>query len=124
MTGRLAGKVALISGAARGQGRSHAIRMAQEGADILAFDVCRQLDTVQYPPLASSEDLKETQRLVETLGRRILTAEIDVRDADTMRSSSTPGWPSSAGSTSSAPTPPSPASFPTPGRSPSKSGTR
>lgn len=83
MTGRLAGKVALISGAARGQGRSHAIRMAQEGADILAFDVCRQLDTVQYP-LASSEDLKETQRLVETLGRRILTAEIDVRDADTM----------------------------------------
>ena len=50
MAGRLEGKVALISGAARGQGRSHAVRLAQEGADIIAFDVCRQLPTVGYPP--------------------------------------------------------------------------
>ncbi|MFD1517410.1 SDR family mycofactocin-dependent oxidoreductase, partial [Pseudonocardia yunnanensis] len=49
MAGRLEGKVALISGAARGQGRSHAVRLAQEGADIIAFDLCRQLDTVAYP---------------------------------------------------------------------------
>ena len=66
MPGRLEGKVALVSGAARGQGRSHAVRLAEEGADIVAFDVCRQLDTVEYP-LAGSEDLKETVRLVEGL---------------------------------------------------------
>ena len=66
MPGRLDGKVALVSGAARGQGRSHAVRLAQEGADIIAFDVCRQLSTVPYP-MATSEDLKETVRLVEDL---------------------------------------------------------
>ena len=69
MAGRLEGKVALISGAARGQGRSHALRLAQEGADIIAFDVCRQLDTVPYA-LATPEDLKETARQVEELDRR------------------------------------------------------
>jgi SDR family mycofactocin-dependent oxidoreductase len=77
--GRLNGKVALVSGAARGQGRSHAVRMAQEGADIIAFDVCRQLGTVPYP-MATSEDLKETVRLVEDLDRRIVAREADVRD--------------------------------------------
>ena len=79
MPGRLEGKVALVSGAARGQGRSHAVRLAEEGADIVAFDVCRQLDTVEYP-LAGSEDLKETVRLVEGLDRRIIAREADVRD--------------------------------------------
>jgi SDR family mycofactocin-dependent oxidoreductase len=77
--GRLEGKVALISGAARGQGRSHAVRLAQEGADIIAFDVCRQLGTVPYP-MADSEDLEETVRLVEDLDRRIVAREADVRD--------------------------------------------
>ncbi|WP_433555987.1 mycofactocin-coupled SDR family oxidoreductase [Pseudonocardia xinjiangensis] len=80
MAGRLAGKVALISGAARGQGRSHAVQLAQEGADIIAFDVCRQLDTVPYP-LATPEDLAETVKLVEKLGRRIVAGEADVRDS-------------------------------------------
>lgn len=79
MAGRLEGKVALVSGAARGQGRSHAVRLAQEGADVIAFDVCRQLGTVPYP-MATSEDLKETVRLVEDLDRRIVAREADVRD--------------------------------------------
>lgn len=79
MAGRLEGKVALVSGAARGQGRSHAVRLAQEGADVIAFDVCRQLGTVPYP-LATSEDLKETVRQVEELDRRIVAREADVTD--------------------------------------------
>ncbi|MTD52921.1 mycofactocin-coupled SDR family oxidoreductase [Amycolatopsis pithecellobii] len=76
---RLEGKVALISGAARGQGRAHAIRLAKEGADIIAFDVCQPLPTIQYP-LATPEDLAVTAREVGKLGRRILTFEADVRD--------------------------------------------
>src|SRR4051794_9669019 len=79
IVGKLEGKVALISGAARGQGRSHAVRLAQEGADIIAFDVCRQLGSVPYP-MATSEDLTETVRLVEDLDRRIVAREADVRD--------------------------------------------
>ena len=80
MAGRLEGKVALVSGAARGQGRSHAVRLAQEGADIIAFDVCRQVETVPYP-LATPEDLAETVGLVEGLGRRVVAGEADVRDS-------------------------------------------
>jgi SDR family mycofactocin-dependent oxidoreductase len=80
MPGRLEGKIALVSGAARGQGRSHALRLAQEGADIIAFDVCRQLGTVPYP-MAVSEELRETARLVEDLDRRIVASEADVRDS-------------------------------------------
>ena len=80
MAGRLEGKVALISGAARGQGRSHAVRLAQEGADIIAFDVCQQLPTVGYK-MATPEDLKETAKQVEDLDRRIFAREADVRDA-------------------------------------------
>lgn len=79
MAGRLEGKVALVSGAARGQGRSHALRLAQEGADIIAFDVCSQLGTVHYP-MATPEDLKETELQVEELDRRIVAREADVRD--------------------------------------------
>jgi len=85
MAGRLEGKVALVSGAARGQGRSHAVRLAQEGADIIAFDVCRQLDRVPYP-MAVSEDLKETAKLVEDLDRRIVAREADVRDSAAVQS--------------------------------------
>jgi SDR family mycofactocin-dependent oxidoreductase len=84
MSGRVEGKVAFITGAARGQGRSHAVRLAQEGADIIAVDVCAQLDTVTIP-LATPEDLAETATLVEKEGRRVVTAQIDVRDFDALR---------------------------------------
>jgi SDR family mycofactocin-dependent oxidoreductase len=84
MAGRLEGKVALISGAARGQGRSHAVRLAQEGADIIAFDVCQQLPTVGYK-MATPEDLKETAKQVEDLDRRIIAREADVRDGAAVR---------------------------------------
>ncbi|OXM67191.1 SDR family mycofactocin-dependent oxidoreductase [Amycolatopsis sp. KNN50.9b] len=79
MPGKLAGKVALISGVARGQGRSHAVRLAEEGADIIGFDLCAQMATVPYA-LASPEDLEETIREVEKLGRRIVARQADVRD--------------------------------------------
>ncbi|HEX3899770.1 MAG TPA: mycofactocin-coupled SDR family oxidoreductase [Mycobacteriales bacterium] len=78
MAGRLEGKVAFITGAARGQGRSHAIRMAQEGADIIAVDICRQIDSNPYP-LSTPEDLAETERTVKELGRRIIARQADVR---------------------------------------------
>jgi SDR family mycofactocin-dependent oxidoreductase len=79
MTGRVAGKVAFITGAARGQGRSHAIRLAEEGADIIAVDICRDYDTVEYA-LATAADLAETVKAVEALDRRIVAAQADVRD--------------------------------------------
>jgi SDR family mycofactocin-dependent oxidoreductase len=82
--GKLDGKVAFITGAARGQGRSHAIRLAQEGADIIAVDICRQIDTVSYP-MATPADLAETVKEVEALDRRIHAAEADVRDEAGMR---------------------------------------
>jgi SDR family mycofactocin-dependent oxidoreductase len=77
--GRVEGKVAFITGAARGQGRSHAVRLAQEGADIIAVDLCAQVGSVGYP-LASPDDLAETVRQVEALDRRIIATEADVRD--------------------------------------------
>jgi SDR family mycofactocin-dependent oxidoreductase len=79
MAGRMQGKVALVTGAARGQGRSHAVRLAQEGADIIAVDVCSQIKSVSYP-MATEADLAETARLVEELDRRIVTQVADVRD--------------------------------------------
>ncbi|MBF6336575.1 mycofactocin-coupled SDR family oxidoreductase [Nocardia abscessus] len=79
MTGRVEGKVAFITGAARGQGRSHAVRLAQEGADIIAVDVCKQLDNVPFP-MSTPEDLATTADLVKAEGRRVFTAEVDVRD--------------------------------------------
>ncbi|MBV9639433.1 MAG: mycofactocin-coupled SDR family oxidoreductase [Mycobacteriaceae bacterium] len=77
--GRVTDKVALISGAARGQGRSHARMLAAEGADIIAVDICADIETNEYP-LARPEDLDETARLVEKEGRRAFTAIADVRD--------------------------------------------
>jgi SDR family mycofactocin-dependent oxidoreductase len=77
--GRVQGKVAFITGAARGQGRSHAVRLAEEGADIIAVDMCQSLGTVNYP-LATPEDLAETARLVEKHDRRIVTVQADVRE--------------------------------------------
>ncbi|MSW95164.1 MAG: SDR family NAD(P)-dependent oxidoreductase, partial [Actinobacteria bacterium] len=81
----LEGKVAFITGAARGQGRNHAVRMAERGADIIAVDVNRSLDTVAYPG-ATPEDLAETVAQVEALDRRIVAAEADVRDVDAIKS--------------------------------------
>lgn len=77
--GRLEGKVAFISGIARGQGRSHAVRLAEEGADIIGFDICEQIETVPYP-LATPDDLEQTVKLVEGLDRRIVARQADVRD--------------------------------------------
>ena len=79
MPGRVEGKVAFITGAARGQGRSHAIRLAQEGADILAVDLAAQVGSVPYP-MATPDDLAETVKEVEALDRRIIATEADVRD--------------------------------------------
>jgi NAD(P)-dependent dehydrogenase (short-subunit alcohol dehydrogenase family) len=79
MTGRVEGKIAFITGAARGQGRSHAIRLAQEGADIIAVDISAQVGSVPYP-MATPEDLAETVKEVEALDRRIVAAQADVRD--------------------------------------------
>jgi len=84
MAGRIEGKVAFIIGAARGQGRAHAVRLAQEGADIIAVDICDQIDSVQIP-LATPEDLAETADLVKNLGRRIYTEQVDVRDFDKLK---------------------------------------
>jgi SDR family mycofactocin-dependent oxidoreductase len=77
--GMLEGKVAFVTGAARGQGRSHAVRLAQEGADIIAVDLCRQVDTVPYA-MSTPEDLQQTVKEVEALDRRIIATEADVRD--------------------------------------------
>ena len=77
--GRVEGKVAFITGAARGQGRSHALRLAEEGANIIAVDICNQVGTVKYP-MATSEDLQQTVKDVEALDRRIVAVEADVRD--------------------------------------------
>ena len=77
--GRLEGKVAFITGAARGQGRSHAVRMAQEGADIIAVDICEQIGSVPYE-LATMDELEETAAMVEKLDRRIVIRKADVRN--------------------------------------------
>jgi SDR family mycofactocin-dependent oxidoreductase len=84
MTGRVEGKVAFITGAARGQGRSHAITLAREGADIIAIDLCAQIDTVPYP-MATPEDLAQTVKEVEATGQRIVATQADVRDYDAVR---------------------------------------
>lgn len=82
--GRVEGKVAFITGAARGQGESHAIRLAEEGADIIALDLCAGVDSVEYE-MPGSEDLAQTARSVEALGRRCVVHEGDVRDFDALR---------------------------------------
>jgi SDR family mycofactocin-dependent oxidoreductase len=84
MTGRVEGKVAFISGAARGQGRSHAVRLAQEGADIIAIDICGPIDNLAYPH-STPADLAETADLVKAHNRRIVTAQVDVRDYDGLK---------------------------------------
>ncbi|MTD54331.1 mycofactocin-coupled SDR family oxidoreductase [Amycolatopsis pithecellobii] len=84
MTGRLEGKVAFITGAARGLGRSHAVRLAEEGADIIAVDLCATVSTVDTYPAATTADLDETIRRVEKLDRRIVARVADVRDSGSL----------------------------------------
>ena len=80
MGGPLEGRVAFVTGAARGQGRAHAVRLASEGADIIAIDVCKPIsDTITYP-MPTPEDLAETVRAVEATGRKVLAREVDIRD--------------------------------------------
>ena len=85
MTGRLEGKVAFITGVARGQGRAHALRMAEEGADIIGVDICESIEMCNYP-LATREDLEETERLVKERGRQFVGRVADVRDREALRS--------------------------------------
>ena len=84
MAGRVEGKVAFVTGAARGQGRSHAIKLAQEGADIIAIDVCKPIEGTTAVA-ATSDDLAETADLIKALDRRVVTAEVDVRDYDGLK---------------------------------------
>jgi (+)-trans-carveol dehydrogenase len=84
MAGRMEGKVAFITGAARGQGRSHAVRLAEEGADIIAVDICQAFDGSPAPG-ATPEDLAQTADLVKKLDRRIVTEIVDVRDFDALK---------------------------------------
>jgi SDR family mycofactocin-dependent oxidoreductase len=77
--GKMDGKVVFVTGAARGQGRSHAATFAREGADVAVLDICEQIDSVQYE-MATPDDLKETVRLVEGFGRRAVPIQADVRD--------------------------------------------
>jgi SDR family mycofactocin-dependent oxidoreductase len=84
MAGRLEGKIAFITGAGRGQGRSHAITLAGEGADIIALDICHDIESNPYP-MSTPEDLSETQRLVKDLGRRVVAIQADVRERSEMR---------------------------------------
>ena len=85
MAGRVEGKVAFITGAARGQGRSHAVRLAQEGADIIAVDVCAPVSGSDDIAPSTPEDLAETADLVKNHGRRIVTEQVDVRDYDALK---------------------------------------
>ena len=83
--GPLDGRVAFITGAARGQGRAHAIRLANDGADIIAIDVCRPISESITYPLATSEELAETVQAVEATGRKVLAREVDIRDLDALQ---------------------------------------
>lgn len=84
MRGRVEGKRVLITGAARGMGRSHAVRLAEEGADLILVDICESVPVIEYP-LAAADELAETARLVEALGRRAVTKVVDVRDEEDLR---------------------------------------
>jgi SDR family mycofactocin-dependent oxidoreductase len=82
--GRLKGKVALVSGAARGTGRAYAVKLAQDGANIIGFDICKQINSAEYP-LGNDEDLAETQRLVALSGQEMMAARGDVRDMEELQ---------------------------------------
>jgi len=90
MSNRVAGKVALITGAARGQGRAHAVRLAEEGADVIAIDICAQVTPATAPP-ATEADLAHTVELVEALGRRIVARVADVRSIEQLEAATEAG---------------------------------
>lgn len=90
MSNRVEGKVAFITGAARGMGRSHAVRLAEEGADIIAVDICEDVAAAPYP-MATEEDLAQTVKEVEAHGRRIVARKADVRDPAALASAVTDG---------------------------------
>lgn len=92
MSGRVSGKVALITGAARGQGRSHAVALAREGADVIAVDICGPVDTITGYPPATAADLAETVRLVEQAGQRAVSHQVDVRDRAALTAAVDDGW--------------------------------
>ncbi len=85
MSGRVAGKVAFVTGAARGQGRSHAVRLAEEGADIIAVDICGPISPDSQIAPSNPDDLAQTVDLVKNRGRRIVTSQVDVRDYDSLK---------------------------------------
>lgn len=85
MSGRVAGKVAFVTGAARGQGRSHAVRLAEEGADIIAVDICGPITPDSQIAPSTPDDLAQTVDLVKNLGRRIVTSQVDVRNYDSLK---------------------------------------
>lgn len=85
MSGRVAGKVAFVTGAARGQGRSHAVRLAEEGADIIAVDICGPISPDSQIAPSNPDDLAQTVDLVKNLGRRIVTSQVDVRNYDSLK---------------------------------------
>jgi NAD(P)-dependent dehydrogenase (short-subunit alcohol dehydrogenase family) len=101
---RFEGKVAFITGAARGQGRAEAVRLAAEGADIIAVDIAAQVPETQYAG-STPEDLAETVRLVEALDRRIVASQTDIRDYDALKSALDAGVAELGAWTSSSPTP-------------------
>ena len=80
----LSGKVAVVTGAARGQGRSHAVLLAEAGADVIALDICEQISSVSYP-MSTWEDLEETAALVEKTGQRVSIHKVDVRERDLLK---------------------------------------
>jgi SDR family mycofactocin-dependent oxidoreductase len=88
--GRVEGKVAFITGAARGQGRSHAIRLAEEGADIIAVDICEDVASADYP-MGTADELTETAKHVEAAGGRAITFVADVRDQEALHRAATEG---------------------------------
>ena len=90
--GKLDGKVAFITGAARGMGRSHAVLLAEEGADIIGVDICQDISTCNYP-MGTEEDLEETVRLVEKTGRRMVGRKGDVRRRRDLNAALEAGWP-------------------------------
>ena len=82
--GSLDGKVAFITGAARGQGRAEAVRLASDGADVIAVDICDQIASVPYP-MATPDDLAQTAKLVQDTGARIVARQADVRDSEALK---------------------------------------
>lgn len=88
--GRVDGKVAFITGAARGQGRSHAIRLAEEGADIIAVDICEDVASAAYP-MGTADELAETAKHVEAAGARVIAFTADVRDQEALNRAATDG---------------------------------